>query len=389
MKILRPKKQNEKNKVLRMITKKDVDSISLQVTQTNNMFVYETNLSLNENKIVYAIISRVLQHDEKIPWCLIKTEDLCELCKFDKHNISRMLKEISRTILHKVFFVPNYPLRYPDGSFSREDVMIHWIDAFSYNKEKGIWFIHLSPLMKPFLLNLRKNFTSETFSAFVDYESLLGFRLHGIFTKEFDRRTSKFSAWRKLYYEMQVTLSIADLRGFAQAKESYKLYGNFKQRILLPAIKEINKLHHFSVELIEIKSGERNLRVEKILFVVKLGKANKRYHAAKEITMRNARQDLTAPDCVEIKPLCLADLQDIYISEFGCSRREWALLKTQTNEKLTDILRDIKSKMKEARLTSQQTKTIGKEFLAYEISKLKKVAKETKKIQNNDWWETV
>lgn len=368
---LKPKKQKD----YRHISRLNVDHTLCHVTQSNNMFVYETNLSLNENKVVYGIIAQILRHDKEIPWYRINTADLCKLCGFDKNNMSRTMKEISREICTKVFYIKRVSLRTEDGESVQKDVFVHWIDAFSFDSETGEWTIHINDMMKPFILNLKQNFTSEAFSAFVKYKTLLGFRLHGVFTKEFDKRTCKFSAQQKLEYEMKPIYELEQLKIWAQATDKYPQYFNFKKRVLLPALREINQLGFFSVKIDEVKEP-CSKRVKKIIFIVTLGGNNSRYEKIMQKIQEKTREKhlLTESSVARknksIQEPSITDLEKLYMDGFKFTEKEWEDAQTLGTHLLMQALREAKSTFIEKNISRSEIKLVGKEILLEKVANL-------------------
>ena len=356
--------KDNKEKIYRKITSRQVEHVVCHVTQANDMFVYETDLSLNENKIVFAIIAQILKYDKEIPWYQINTVDLCKLCKFDLNHSHRILEEIGREIRNKVFYVEKYPFVSEIGEKKEKDVLIHWIDGFSYDPEANEWTIHLSDLMKPFILNLKRNFTSEAFSAFAEHRTLLGFRLHGFFAKEFDLKTSRFSAKQKIDYEMTICITLDRLREWAQTKEKYKKYNDFKCHILTPAVEELNILKYFSVYMSEVKGGKVNKKVEKIIFTVKIAENNARYEKAiKEIQTIEA---LPAPAPKETE-LSLDAIHSLFINMFGYDQDEWKEIAAWDLAVLIQALKNVKKQAQEQNLSRADLKRIGKRMLQNEI----------------------
>lgn len=393
-------KGNDKEKIKRNITRLNIDHTLCHVTQSNNMFMYETNLSLNENKIVYGIIAQILSCDKEIPWYTINTANLCRLCGFDTHSISRIMKDISREICTKVFYIKRINLISEEGERTQQDVFVHWIDAFSYNDETKEWTIHINELMKPFLLNLKQNFTSETFSAFVKYRTLLGFRFHGVFTKEFDKRTCKFSAQQKLDYEMKVVCSLEQLKIWAQVTDKYPLYSNFKQRVLLPAIAEVNYLKYFHVKIDEIKDvGSR--RICKVIFIVTLGENNSRYEKIMQKIQEKTREKhlLTGSSVAKknktVKEPSIADLEKLYMDGFKFTEKEWEDAQTLGTHLLMQALREAKSTFLEKNISRSEIKLVGKEILLEKVANLLKqqstvvLDADEDDVENNPIWQNI
>ena len=374
-------KNKSKNKIFRRITRTQAERSICYVTQANDMFAYETNLSLNENKIVFAIIAQILKYDKEIPWYKVNTVDLYKLCKFDGHNSHRILEEIAREICQKVFYIRDVPFQTEDGKEERENIYVHWIDGFSFDPETNEWTIHLSDLMRPFILNLKRNFTSEAFSAFAEHRTLLGFRLHGFFAKEFDLKTSRFSAKQKIDYEMTICITLDRLREWAQTKEKYKKYNDFKKNILLPAVEELNMLKYFSVHMVQVKGGKANKKVEKIIFTVKIAENNARYEKAiKEIQTIEA---LPAPAPKETE-LTRDAVHNLFVDMFGYDQDEWREIASWDLAVLIQALKNVKKQAQEQNLSRADLKRIGKRMLQNEIDAFYDYS--AREIANDEAW---
>ena len=385
-KLKKAKQENKtkKKKIVRKITRKQAEHSICHVTQANDMFEYKTDLTLNENKIVFAIIAQILKYDKEIPWYRVKTIDLCKLCKFDEHNGQRILEEIKKEICQKVFYIRDVPFQTENGEEERENIYVHWIDAFSFDNKTNEWLIHLNDLMRPFILNLKRNFTSEAFSAFAEHRTLLGFRLHGFFAKEFDLKTSRFSAKQKIDYEMFLDIPVAELRIWAQTKEKYIQYGEFKRNILLPAIEELNMLKYFSVNKIENKGGKYNRKIETITFVVKIAENNARYEKAiKEIQTIEA---LPAPAPKETE-LSLDAIHSLFINMFGYDKDEWKEIAAWDLSILIQALKNVKKQAQEQNLSRADLKRIGKRMLQNEIDAF--YAYSAREIADDEAWDVL
>ena len=376
-------RNKDKNKIFRQITRKKAEQSICHVTQDNDMFQCKTDLTSNENKIVFAIIAQILKHDEEITWYKVNTVDLCKLCKFDEHNNSHhILNEIAREICQKVFYIRDVPFQTEDGEEERENIFVHWIDGFAYDPETNDWTIHLSNLMRPFILNLKRNFTSEAFSAFAEHRTLLGFRLHGFFAKEFDLKTSRFSAKQKINYEMTIFVTLNKLRRWAQMEEKYKKYNDFKKNILLPAIEELNVLKYFSVHISEIKGGKANKKVDKIIFTVKIAENNTEYEKA--IKQIQTIEALPVPDSKEIE-LSFDKIHSLFVNMFGYDQNEWKGIASWDLSVLIQALKNVKKQAQEQNLSRADLKRIGKRMLQNEINVL--CDYNAREIANDEVWD--
>ena len=109
---------------------------------------------------------------------------------------------------------------------------------------------HFDSKLKPYLLQLKNQFTSYKLSNILSLKSTYSIRLYELMKK-----------WQHLgHWEC----SVDDLRGFLGAKsvKSYSVYGNFKNRVLLPALEELNEKTDVQISFKEIKKGRSVERIE-------------------------------------------------------------------------------------------------------------------------------
>lgn len=255
----------------RGITKQDIDHVDFKVTQDNQLIECFSDLTLDENKIIFATIAQVLKDDKDLVWIKFSTSQIVNMCNLNKDNIYKKLKQIKKSILNKTFTIDGFIEDSETSQKIKKKIIYHWVDGFSYDNQ--YWYIHLHDKLKPFLLQLKSNFTSESLNAFVQYKTLLGFRLHGLFARDFDKKTSKMSLDKKIKYLLRIRFTIESLKKFSNTENKYDRYFNFKERILLPAVEDINYRGFFSVDYEEIKTSKK---VTEIVFFVSLEKNNSR-----------------------------------------------------------------------------------------------------------------
>lgn len=157
---------------------------------------------------------------------------------------------------------------------------------------KGIITANFNPLMGPFLLNLKKCFTTYNFTEYLSLPSLYSQRIFEI-TKSL--ANSKDS---------EAIISMADLHRFLSTPPSFQTnFKEFRRRVLEKAHKDITEKTSFRYEWEPVKVGRS---VEKIRFIFSGGRkalALKELEAAKEEKRRrltNARF-LRAVECAKAK----------------------------------------------------------------------------------------
>ena len=193
------------------------------------------NLSLQEQKILLYLISQITPYDEDFQLYEFSISDFCRICGMSPTaggNYTE-LKSAIKSICDKSLWI-----QLAEG----EETLLRWIEKPYINKRSGTIKIRLDKDMRPFLLQLKENFTS--------YEL--------IFTLKF---SSKYSI---RLYELICSIHYHDLETYKRnygldelrqllGAENYTTWQALKERVLVPAMNEINKFSDKNLSINPIK----------------------------------------------------------------------------------------------------------------------------------------
>ena len=193
------------------------------------------NLSLQEQKILLYLISQITPYDEDFQLYEFSVSDFCRICGMSPTaggNYTE-LKSAIKSICDKSLWI-----QLAEG----EETLLRWIEKPYINKRSGTIKIRLDKDMRPFLLQLKENFTS--------YEL--------IFTLKF---SSKYSI---RLYELICSIHYHDLETYKRnygldelrqllGAENYTTWQALKERVLVPAMNEINKFSDKNLSINPIK----------------------------------------------------------------------------------------------------------------------------------------
>ncbi|MEI7990010.1 MAG: replication initiation protein, partial [Chloroflexota bacterium] len=113
-----------------------------------------------------------------------------------------------------------------------------------YLEKEGAVLLSFDPKLKPYLLQLKGNFTSCKLEMLLSFKSQYTMRMYTLL-KQYERVS-----------EREVELQqLRDILGIG--KEQYKLYSNFRDRVLEPTQKELKAKSDLVFEFDEIKYGRR------------------------------------------------------------------------------------------------------------------------------------
>ncbi len=123
-----------------------------------------------------------------------------------------------------------------------DEFAFRWIEQPFISKNSGIIKIELNKYLKPYLLELKKNFTNFSLIYVLAMKSKYSIRLYEIL--------------KSYQYKKVIQFNIIELKkmlGIEQSK--YKQYGEFKKRVLEKACSEINLITDINADYEVFKTG--------------------------------------------------------------------------------------------------------------------------------------
>ena len=195
------------------------------------------SLSLQQQKVVLYLISQITPIDEDFKLYEFSIVEFCKVCGIDYDSGKNYadLKAAIKEIADKSVWI-----RLANG----KQTLVRWIEKPYIDDNSGIVQIKLDADMKPYLLQLKENFTQYELLWTLNFKSKYTIRLYelvkSIHYHELDTYSREFE--------------LEELRSMLGA-ETYKTYQTFKVRVLEPAIEEINQYSDKNVSYEPIKNG--------------------------------------------------------------------------------------------------------------------------------------
>lgn len=141
-------------------------------------------------------------------------------------------------------------------STAKYDRKVTFLTEQVYFKQEGRFKIVIHQDLMPFVSEISGKFTEYNLEHIAKFNSFHSIRIYEIVTQY---RKSK---------EKERTVLLSDLKEWLQVSEKYDRWDNFKNRVLTPAIKEINEKSDLFVEVEQIKKG-RSIHALKFLISYK------------------------------------------------------------------------------------------------------------------------
>ena len=197
-------------------------------------------LSSQEQKVILCLISKIKPNDKEFQEYEFEINEFCKLCGIETNN-GKNYKNIKDTI--KKLSDKSLWITLDAGT----EVLLRWVNTAKIDKRSGVIKLGLHEIMKPYLLELKARFTQYELINTLTMRSQYSIRLYELLKSH--------------EYKGKWLVEIDKLKRLLSA-ENYKLYANFKQKVLGIAMREINDLSDIDVEYEALKVGRKFTEIE-------------------------------------------------------------------------------------------------------------------------------
>lgn len=212
------------------------------VVQANNLIGGRQALKLNSAKLIRSAIMQVVRDDEELKPYIITIKDLAELLGVPANNIYRDVESITDDIISN----PVYVREEKHGKTVRF-IKIPWVTRCEYKSDVGI-ALNLNEELKPFLINLKEHYTQYTLQEILSMKSVYAIRI-------FEMIQSKVMSRILPKEGIKIEISVQEIRECCDCEDKYPAFGNFRDKVIDKAVKEINRVTMYRVGYSYIKQG--------------------------------------------------------------------------------------------------------------------------------------
>jgi len=192
-------------------------------------------MNLQEQKIVMYMISKIKPNDKAFREQIFSITEFCQICGLDGDSGGNYayIKNTFKSISDKSIWV-----KLDNGS----EMLLRWFNSVIINEKNGSVQLMFDEKMKPYLLELKDNYTKYELIYTLTMRSKYSIRLYELF--------------KSYLYRGQVIFEI-DLLKCLLFAEKYERNNNFKQKVLDIAVREINELTDIWIKYDFIKVGRK------------------------------------------------------------------------------------------------------------------------------------
>lgn len=249
------KKQN----IIRFSTPKkkpdllQLDKLRHYQVRTKNSLIQNTSfrLTTNQQKIILHLIQKISDKTKSLKF-RFNVHDYEEFLgiKPDSRNtldIKRSLKDLA----DKSFWIRTKDVD-SDHPNDEYDDLVRWFSHVRYNRTRGYFEIQFDNRLKPFLLNIKDNFTSFDYHNVIGMKRSYSIRLYQILVSHYNQQNKRYG------YKYSIR-QIRFLLGINPRK--YKRFADLNRRVIQPSLREMNIKTNFYFFYSLVKDGRKTIGI--------------------------------------------------------------------------------------------------------------------------------
>jgi plasmid replication initiation protein len=209
------------------------------VVQSNDFINGRQNLSLYAAKLLRAAIMQIKPEDTELKVYKATTTELADLLGTDRNNLYPTLDHVTDELMSKFIKI----------NTNDEVLKIQWVEFCRYNKKSNTVEIQLYRELKPFLLELKKNYTQYMLQDILTMRSVYAIRLYELLQ-------ARVIGEIRRGMEIEIDLFLQEIRAACDIPDNkYTQVTGIKQRVIDIAIKEIERITVYKITYKNIKKG--------------------------------------------------------------------------------------------------------------------------------------
>lgn len=222
---------------MKKVEKKSDNDREALVKQSNKLINARFMMTLLERRIFLKMVSMIKPTDKDFQDVLIEVKDVIEDTLVQGNSLYAELRKATSRLLKHVCELDE----------GKQIVQVSLISSATYIKGKAIIKLRFDPALKPYLLELKKNFTVFGLRQALKLRSYYSLRIYELL-KQFAGTGYRL-------------MPLEDLRFALGIKDEYANYADFKKRVILKAQEELANTD-MKFEFNEVKSGRKVVAIE-------------------------------------------------------------------------------------------------------------------------------
>ena len=211
------------------------------VVQSNKLIEAHYRLTLQEKRLILWLIKEINKDDVDFKKYKLQIIDFAEMMGLNPKTQYKEMKLVTKSLITRGIDIEDLD--------TRSTTQMAWLCFARWEPKKGICSLEFHPELKPYLLQLKTQFTQIGFADFLGLSSVYSVRIFELL--------SQYRSIGKRY------TSIEEIRAWCGIeKGEYTLYAHLKSRVFNRAKIEINAKTDYEVDYTEVKESRKVVGLE-------------------------------------------------------------------------------------------------------------------------------
>jgi len=211
------------------------------VVKSNSLVEARYRLSLQESHVVLWLLTQICPDDEDFKPHSMKISEFSAMVGVKVDSQYKELRKITMRLIQRGLSIYE-----PE---TKEWLQVSWLSSARYKTKHGVVLLEFSPQLKPYLLQLKSQFTKIDIADTIKFKSVYAIRIFELL--------SQYAAIGKR------ETGIEELRAWCGIKkDEYELYADLKRKVFNRAKNEINTKTDYEVDYKEIKESRKVVGLE-------------------------------------------------------------------------------------------------------------------------------
>ncbi len=227
------------------------------VIKDNALIEARYRLNIQESNVILWLLNQIKPTDEDFKTHKMDIVEFAAMVGLDVNSQYSKLYLVTEGLMRRILKI----------KISEEETLqVAWLSSARYHHKKGYVSLEFSPSLKPYLLQLKEQFTKIDLIDTLNLKSIYSRRV-------FELLLQYLSIGKR-------EMSVGQLREFCGLEaEEYKLYGHLKSRVIDQAKQEINAKTEYEVHYDEVKNSRK---VENLKWTIKKKSHFEKFQSEKE-----------------------------------------------------------------------------------------------------------
>lgn len=204
------------------------------VIKSNKIIEARYKLTVLEQKLILFLLTQIKKDDTNFKIFRVKIAQLANFLNIESKDIYRKIKVVTRKMIGRELILRN----------DEKELQLSWLASAEYFEGQGIVELEISEKLKPFLLQLKEQFTKYQLKNVIQFKSIYSFRIFELL-KQYEMVGSRI-------FLIDELREILDIRA-----DKYPRYNDFRKRVIEKAKNELDSHSDITFDFKEIKDSRK------------------------------------------------------------------------------------------------------------------------------------